>query len=218
MRPDNPRRRETTAGNPLQTLSAAVAELVKGELQTITVYSDGRWASEQPARGAILSGAFNPLHEGHIRLAAIAARRTGLPIFFELPVANADKGLISAEEVQRRLRQFRDKHPVLLSRAPLFSQKARLYPDSVFVIGYDTAIRIVAPRYYDGEAGMLAAFAKIREAGCRFLVGGRVQDDRFCTLANIDLPPAIRDLFDGLSEQEFRADLSSTELRAMAHS
>ena len=48
---------------------------------------------------------------------------------FELSVANADKGGLPAEEVRRRARQFCEErgvgwpHPLIISRAPLFSQK-----------------------------------------------------------------------------------------------
>jgi hypothetical protein len=52
-------------------------------------------------------------------------------------------------------------------QAPLFTLKARLYPQSTFVVGYDTAVRLVMPKYYDGEAGMLSQFSELRVRGCR---------------------------------------------------
>ena len=52
-------------------------------------------------------------------------------------------------------------------QAPLFTLKARLYPRSTFVVGWDTAVRLVMPKYYDGEAGMLSQFAELRVRGCR---------------------------------------------------
>ena len=39
------------------------------------------------------------------------------------------------------------------AQASLFTDKARLFPRSAFVIGYDTAVRLVAPRYYAREGG-----------------------------------------------------------------
>ena len=42
------------------------------------------------------------------------------------------------------------------AQASLFTDKAKLFPRSAFVIGYDTAVRLVAPRYYartDGQPG-----------------------------------------------------------------
>lgn len=188
--------------------------LLAGTVQTLLCYADGRQAADAPIAGAFLSGSFNPLHAGHLRLAEVAAAATGLPAIFELPVINADKGVLAKEEVERRLTQFRGRFDVVLSRAPLFIQKAALFPGSVFVIGYDTAVRLVAPRYYGGVEGMHEALATIRVQGCRFLVAGRVQEGRFHTLADVALPPEYNDLFQGLPEEQFRIDLSSTELRA----
>ena len=52
-------------------------------------------------------------------------------------------------------------------QAPLYTLKARLFPGSTFVVGYDTAIRLVMPKYYGGENGMLLQFAELKHAGCR---------------------------------------------------
>lgn len=49
---------------------------------------------------------------------------------------------------------------------------------------------------------------------CSFVVAGRVgADGRFHTIADIDVPPRYRDLLAQIPESEFRADVSSTELR-----
>jgi hypothetical protein len=103
---------------------------------------------------------------------------------------------------------------VVLSRAALFVDKAALYPGCVFVLGYDTAARLVDPRYYGGPAARDAALQSIGAHGCRFLVAGRVQDGAFHTLSDIAIPANARDLFIALPEQVFRVDLSSTEIRA----
>jgi len=48
-----------------------------------------------------------------------------------------------------------------------------LMPGATFVLGHDTAVRILMPKYYGGERGMFAAFNQIRAAGCSFIVAGR---------------------------------------------
>ena len=110
---------------------------------------------------------------------------------------------------------------LILTRSPLFSGKAALMPGATFVVGHDTAVRLVMPKYYGGEAGMLRAFAAIRKRGCSFLVAGRLaaagDDDatgarRFLTLADVDVPAPLRDLFEEIPG--FREDVSSTEIRA----
>jgi hypothetical protein len=104
---------------------------------------------------------------------------------------------------------------VLLTRAPRFLEKARLFPANTFVIGWDTAVRLVHPRYYGAsEPAMHAALQELRELGTRFLVAGRVnQEGQFLSLADAAVPGTFADMFDAIPERLFRADISSTELR-----
>jgi len=185
-----------------------------GSIQSVSVYPDGRRVIEGPVRGAILSGSFNPLHAGHEALALAAAAETGQPVIFELPVINADKPPLTYSEIERRLSQFRRRYHVALTRAPLFRDKAALFPGSVFVVGYDTAARLVDPRYYGGEGGRDEALRLFRGANCRFLVAGRTHEERFRTLNDIAIPAEFHDLFRPLPQ--FRVDLSSTTIRTAA--
>jgi Cytidylyltransferase-like len=164
---------------------------------------------------AILPGSFNPLHEGHRRLAEVGARRLGTPVAFELSVLNVDKPPLDDDEVNHRLDQFRGIAPVYLTRAPEFQKKAELFPGAVFVVGADTALRIISPRYYqDDPSQRNLALAHIRAQGCRFLVAGRLNDvRRFVHLDHIEVPGGFQDLFEAIGEAEFRADVSSTKLR-----
>src|SRR5690242_11907746 len=73
---------------------------------------DGTFRVGDPRPAVLLPGSFNPLHHGHTTLAEIAADRLGAPVAFELSVANVDKPELSADELNRRLDQFRDRHPV----------------------------------------------------------------------------------------------------------
>lgn len=206
-------------GEAIATFTEAVADpisqLLAGELATVLVTPDGELHPDaEVTHVAILSGAFNPLHVGHERLAAAASEVLGLPALFELPVLNADKAPLGYAEIQRRLAQFRWRYSVILSRAALFVAKAHMYPGCVFVIGYDTAVRLVAPRYYGGPAARDAALAAIRQQGCRFLVAGRLMDGVFEGLEDIVIPGDFADLFLALPELLFREDVSSTEIRA----
>jgi hypothetical protein len=144
----------------------------------------------------------------------VAARITGKPVAFEMSVTNVDKPPLTAEEIRHRLRQFAWQAPVWLTRAPTFAEKAALFPGVWFVVGADTAARIIAPRYYGDEAKMLAALERIRGLGCRFLVGGRADvAGKFIGVDELGIPSPLRDLFDGIPENAFRFDLSSTYLR-----
>ena len=163
----------------------------------------------------LLPGAFNPLHDGHLALAALAERMEGKPAAFELSVTNVDKPELTDMEVRSRLDQFVGKASVWLTRAPLFTEKAHVFPGATFAIGADTAARLVAPRYYQGkEEDMLLALDQLRAKHCRFLVAGRLDAaGRFVGLEEIPIPAPYGDLFCAIPQSEFRVDISSTRLR-----
>ena len=137
---------------------------------------------------------------------------------------------------------------VLLTSAPLFLDKVRLLNPCIapsassfgtnmplaspprtitFVIGTDTMVRILNPKYYGGEMdNMIAAVREMQSEGVHFVVGGRVEQmvdevtgrksSTFVTgeEALEGLPVDVKDIFTIIKEEDFRVDISSTELRA----
>jgi hypothetical protein len=196
--------------------SDPLAALLGGHLPVVCREPDGRLHADGPRPGLLLPGSFNPLHEGHCRLAAVASRMTNRPAAFEMTVVNADKPPLAGEEVRRRMEEFAWRGPLWLTRAPTFAEKARLFPGAVFVVGADTAERIVQPRFYQDSAERMAeALKAFRDLGGRFLVAGRVDvAGVFRGLDDIAIPPAWRDLFTAVPADAFRMDISSTQLRA----
>ena len=142
-----------------------------------------------------------------------------------------------------------DDWGILLTSAPLFVQKVGILGQCVapssasvpfldesgaakarrkmtFIIGTDTMVRIINPKYYgDSIDGMLAAVREMGEAGVHFVVGGRLEqgkgkgeEPKFITGEEEleALPSDVRDMFTIIQEEDFRLDLSSTELRKRA--
>jgi hypothetical protein len=192
-----------------------LASFLRGESAFIFQAVDGQLRCDGPLPAALLCGSFNPLHEGHRQLAAVAAQRLGVPVEFEMTINNADKPPLAGDEVARRLTQFVGVAPIWATRVATFAEKARLFTGVTFVVGADTAERIVSPRFYrDSVDEMNSSLAGIRTVGGRFLVAGRRNaNGRFIAADAITIPPPFRDLFDALSESDFRHDLSSTALR-----
>ena len=178
-----------------------------GEDDALRVRIGPRW-------GGVLSGSFNPRHAGHVRLREAAAAHLGQPVGWELPVANAEKPPLDAVSLRRRLAAFdADPAPVLLTRAATFAQKAGLLPGVVFVVGYDTAVRVLEGRFYGSAAARDAALDDLAAHGCRFLVAARLEGGTLKTAADLDAG-RFAALFEPLPVEAFREDISSTELRA----
>ena len=189
-------------------------QLHRDAIPFFSILPDGSLTADPPA--ALLSGSFNPLHAGHSGLAATAAALLGRPVAFELSAVNAEKPPLPPAAVLDRLSQFAGRHPVYAANAPTFNQKARLYPGAVFVVGFDTAERVIQPRYYgDSRANMLAALDELRARGNRFLVAGRLDDNGlFHGLPELNLPTGYETLFEAIPARLFRHDVSLTEIRA----
>ena len=193
----------------------SIDRLLAGELDRVTAQPDGQVMVSAPRPLVLLPGSFNPVHAGHVLLARVAEELRQQPLAFEISVTNVDKPPLTDKAVRHRLAQFCWKAPVELTRAPTFVEKSRLFPGTTFVIGADTAERLVAPRYYgDDEARMHAALEEIANAGCSFLVAVRIDAAaRLHVLSDIPVPRRYAGLFSEIPEHRFRLDTSSSEIR-----
>ena len=212
-----------TAGDSLEVERTArpgvLEQLLAGEIRWAVRHGDGSLEAEGPVPAFLLPGSFNPMHVGHREMMDVAARRLGASGALELSVTNVDKPTLEMSEIQRRLSQFGPDDTVVLTRAETFQKKAELFPGNTFLLGWDTAVRLVAPRYYGGETPMLMALAEMMASGTSFLVLGRTEGradgGAFRTLDDVSIPAGFAPMFTAIPESEFRRDVSSTELRQL---
>jgi nicotinamide mononucleotide (NMN) deamidase PncC len=184
-------------------------ELLRGQRHLLPLLG----AIGSPPPRAIFPGAFHPLHAAHRQMVALAREMLGCPIAYEISMVNVDKPPLDFIEIDARVSQFAARDALWLTRAPLYAQKAELFPGATFVVGADTLARIGQARYYDGTADMELAIATMASRGCRFLVFGRAIDGSFRTLANLQLPASLAAMCDDVPENRFRDEMSSTQLR-----
>src|SRR5262249_40379221 len=139
-----------------------IDQLLAGGLNRVTAQPDGQMLLSAPRPLVLMPGSFNPVHTGHVLLARVAEELRQQPLAFEIWVPSVDKPPLAGETVRQRLAQFAWKSPVELTRSPTFVEKSRLFPTTTFVIGADTAERLVAPKYYgDDELQMHVALEEI---------------------------------------------------------
>lgn len=165
----------------------------------------------------LFPGAFNPLHQGHRKMARIAIERLGGELAYEISLANVDKPTLDFIEIQRRITGVQQQDSgkgILLTTAPTFREKAELVPGTTFVVGVDTLVRIVDPQYYGNDGTKRdQAIAEIAAAGCRFLVFGRTCGGEFHCLSDAGIPTALQAICDEVPASVFREDIASTALR-----
>ena len=203
--------------------SLAIADLLGGRIPWLAHRPDGPALGSDSPPTLILPGSFRPLHAGHLRMAELAAELVGEPCAFELSLFHPEKPPLDYLSIADRVGRFRGVGgSILLTDAPTYRDKARLFPGATFVVGHDTAIRLLDPRWYGGVAARDAMLDELEALGTRFLVFGRVDaSGRFCDLD--------ADTFDDervarflqrttrvIAESRFRSDLSSTSLRDQA--
>lgn len=163
-----------------------------------------------------LPASLNPIHDGHRELArtaesvCVGALNDG-GCKYLISTLSPHKGEMTLQEMLFKAGMLRAEKTFrgfeFTKDEPLFLDKARKRPGSVFIIGADTMERLLDPKWGPNPIELLK---ELKELKTTFLVMGRVMDGIFKTANDIIVPDGYEDLY---VPMEGRVDISSTEIR-----
>lgn len=162
--------------------------------------------------GMCLPGSFDPMHFGHREMAKEAERYSDCRVFYNITATSPHKGNLTTAQLLRRASQFRleDRELLLTRNDPLYIDKARNMPNMSFVMGADTAVRFLDPKW-NQEQTVEQMLEEFQELGTYFFVNDRKNKEGVLqTLEDAHVPDRFRSLF-------FRVpghwDISSSQIR-----
>ena len=188
------------------------ADLLNNRIKFYSYNDDIKNENYNLNNSLILSGSFNPLHEGHIELLKASSKEFKKNPLFEISIKNVDKSEINFNDLMDRINQFKSLGKLVVTNSAKFEEKSKIFKESIFVIGFDTALRLVDNKYYSDD--FRKSLKIIEKNNCSFLVSGRFINKNYKKPNNINFK-GYDYLFNILSEEKFRIDISSTQLRRL---
>ena len=200
------------------------SRILTGELPFAVIHRDGRITETLPdGTVGVFPGSFHPIHAGHCEMHRCAEKLLSGTVLPEIAIRNADKPPLDYVSIDERICQiFAEPNfsgdCILLTGLPFFTMKSAYFRNQTFVVGMDTLTRIADAKYHFGEPILLERSHRIlQENGARFLVFGRMKKntdgEEFENFDPRRFPSVLAALCTGVSESEFRNDLSSTQIR-----
>lgn len=168
---------------------------------------------------AFFPGSFNPPHQGHYKIVALADQILKTTVAPEISAVNVDKPPLDPIEIIRRMRALNSALPerdAWLTNAPLYRQKAQIAPNATFVVGTDTILRLADPKYENNDVTQRDAMLRLlSEHNARFLVFSRRVNDKIYNVNDlrVSLPQPLASMCEFVEPDVFLDDSSSTELR-----
>jgi hypothetical protein len=164
-------------------------------------------------RDALMPGSFNPPHEGHLGMAQAYEDNYNGKVTFEISADILDKAPLTVQDMLKRAKMLHGHNVLFTQNMGMFIEKARAFPGAPLILGADTMLRIMDPKWGVDFGKLLY---ELRMLKTQLYVGSRVVEGKLITWEDIAhmMPPSIGINYLGMSAPlEGRWDISSTELR-----
>ena len=167
------------------------------------------------AKFALMSGAFNPPHDGHLEMQEQMWRKFNMPVMYEITANPPHKGALSVQDLLQRAKALRGNDALFTWSKPTYLDKARAYPGHSIVMGADAFLRMLDPKWGLNIDEMINEFYNL---GTHFYVGGRTVNGRYMTIENIMDEANLKTntgwkLWHLIHKLHIKSDTSSTEIR-----
>mgnify|MGYP003971356623 CR=1 FL=1 len=128
----------------------------------------------------IFSGSWDPLTQEHMYVASIAEVFCNSKVYFEVSMDTIRGPSLDLLDAERLIQQF-DNMYFVITKAPTFLEKAKIFPNVTFVVGIDTWLKVIDPKYYAFPLDEL--INRFNQYGSKFLVFGRQEGERWLTMS-----------------------------------
>ena len=165
---------------------------------------------------ALMPGAYNPPHEGHLGTAQHVMDEYGRTVVYEVTAEPPHKEALSAQLLLQRAKLLQGNDRFFTRKAPFYLDKARAFPGIPLVLGADAMVRMLDPKW---GVDLEMMFKEFRKLETKLLIAGRTIGDKFVTVDDISKDLRLQNPHVwGYAQSVMlpvsgRFDISSTELR-----
>ena len=180
--------------------------------------ANGKRLADLPkGKYSLMSGAFNPPHEGHFGIAQAAQEQYHYTSVFEITAEPPHKDALSVQTLLQRSQLLKGHNRLFTSKLPYYIDKARKYPGRPMILGADAMVRMMDPKWGLNLGEMFEEFYNLNT---KLFISAREVDGKLTTCDSI-----LLDIRDTLPFKDWAAaqiimkpingewNISSTEIR-----
>lgn len=167
----------------------------------------------RPKLFALMPGAFNPPHEGHLGIADSFENDHGRRVVFEVTATPPHKAALSIQDLLKRAKLLQGRDRLFSTNIPMYLDKARAFPGMPLLLGADAMARVLDPKWGLNITNMLKEFNSL---GTTLYVAERLVNGETINCDNVTDSLTESQLVlveDLIQDLPGRWDISSTELR-----